>query len=185
MHGIWGYQILDSSVSFYIWSWFYGPFFFMAHGTWPCVLPFNWSPNSGQLVDEASRGPLDPIFIVILILMTCVASFSEFLDWFTFEMQKEFCENNKWMPPRMNVGADPFSCLRPSNLTGISIFNTNKHLEDLKILKSQQILWHLISFFVLCLSCITFIWKKSKKVFNPPQEQFSLTQINFLVLPRI
>ena len=133
MHGIWGYQILDSRVSFYIWSWFYGPFFFMAHGTGSCVLPFNWFPNSGQLIDEASRGPLDPIFIVIL--MTCVASFSEFIDWFTYEMQKEFCENNKWMPPRMNVGADPFSCLRPSNLTGTSIFNTQNHLEDLKHFK--------------------------------------------------
>ena len=36
-------------------------FTFYLHGTWPCVLPFNWSSNSGKLVDEASRGgrPLD------------------------------------------------------------------------------------------------------------------------------
>ena len=31
----------------------------MAHST---SLPFNWSPNSGQFVDEASRGPLGAIF---------------------------------------------------------------------------------------------------------------------------
>ena len=35
-----------------------------AHGTWDIqiVLPFNWSPNSVQFVDEASWGPRDAIF---------------------------------------------------------------------------------------------------------------------------
>ena len=35
-----------------------------AHDTWDIqiVLPFNWSPNLVQFVDEASRGPRDAIF---------------------------------------------------------------------------------------------------------------------------
>ena len=36
----------------------------MANGT---SLPFNWSPNSGQYVVEASRGSLDAIFTISVI----------------------------------------------------------------------------------------------------------------------
>ena len=46
----------------------------MAHGTWD-VLPFNWSPNSGQFVDEVSRGPLDAILILEDIPVCVLAEF--------------------------------------------------------------------------------------------------------------
>ena len=36
--------------------------FYISDGTFSCFLAFNWSPNSGQFGDKASRGPLDTIF---------------------------------------------------------------------------------------------------------------------------
>ena len=47
-------------------TWNVLPFNWSSYSTGPpiqMILPFNWSPNSGQFVDDASRGPLDAIFL--------------------------------------------------------------------------------------------------------------------------
>ena len=41
--------------------------FYISDGTFTCFLAFNWSPNSGQFGDKASRGPLDTIFLWLII----------------------------------------------------------------------------------------------------------------------